>query len=59
MSINDKIPNDKSRRKAEKLAVPKTRGKNESGQTNGQWEQDVRSRSGKFEGAGQAPRMQK
>jgi hypothetical protein len=59
MSINEKIPDNKSKRKAEKLAVPKTRGKNQAGQTNGQWEQDTRVRAGGFEGAGQAPRMQK
>lgn len=48
-----------SKREAKKLANPNTRKKNFAGQTNGQWEQDPKGRSGQFTGAGEAPIMKK
>ena len=59
MPIKDKIPNDKSRRKAEKLAAPSTRGKNAAGQTNGQFEMTLKERGKGQTSAGGAPRMHK
>lgn len=57
-SIKDKIPKEKSRRKAEKLATPHTRGKNQSGQTNGQNEMTLKERGkGRTTEAGGAPRQ--
>jgi hypothetical protein len=43
--------------KAAKLRNPNTRGKNAAGQTNGQFEQDIRKRSGQFTQAGEPPLM--
>jgi hypothetical protein len=54
-----KDPFEISKKKAQKLANPNTRGKNFAGQTNGQNEQDPKRRSGQFTGAGEAPRMNK
>ena len=54
-----KDPQEQSKKKAEKLANPNTRGKNAAGQTNGQWEQDTKRRTGQFTGAGEAPLMKK
>ncbi|HYO80579.1 MAG TPA: hypothetical protein VES20_04190 [Bryobacteraceae bacterium] len=58
-----KIPADpkqeQSKKKAAKLANPNTRGKNAAGQTNGQFEQDVKRRAGQFTQAGEAPIMKK
>ncbi len=50
-----KHPAEQSTTHEQKIAVPKTRGKNAAGQTNGAMEADVRKRGGKFEGTGQAP----
>ena len=36
-----------------------TRGKNFAGQTNGQWEQDTKRRSGQFTQAGEPPIIKK
>jgi hypothetical protein len=36
-----------------------TRGKNEAGQTGGQFEKDPKGRSGQYTAAGSAPRMKK
>jgi hypothetical protein len=54
-----KNPMAESAREANKLKNPSTRGKNAAGQTNGQWEQDVKRRTGQFTGAGEAPLMKK
>ena len=48
-----------SKQKAKKNDNVNTRGKNAAGQTNGQWEQDTKRRSGQFTGAGEAPIMKK
>jgi hypothetical protein len=58
MAIKDKIPQDKQKRKAEKLANPHTRGKNHAGQTNGQFEMTLKERGkGQTTEAGGAPRQ--
>jgi hypothetical protein len=54
-----KNPLEQSQRKAQKLKNLNTKGKNAAGQTNGQFEQDTKRRSGQFTGAGEAPRMNK
>ncbi|MDX2149794.1 MAG: hypothetical protein SFV54_03600 [Bryobacteraceae bacterium] len=51
-----KIPGNAAQ-KRKKTDTPVTRGKNAAGQTNGQFEQDPKRRSGNFEAAGEAPRM--
>ena len=50
-----KHPAEQSKTHEQKNAVPATRGKNAAGQTNGQNEQNVKNRSGHFEGAGEHP----
>jgi hypothetical protein len=58
MAIKDKIPQEKQKRKAEKLASPHTRGKNHAGQTNGQFEMTLKERGkGQTTEAGGAPRQ--
>jgi hypothetical protein len=52
-----KNPMNESARKAAKLRNPGTRGKNAAGQTNGQFEQDKRKRSGQYTQAGEPPLM--
>ena len=52
-----KVPGELTQSK--KTAVRATRGKNAAGQTNGQFEQDTKRRSGHFEGAGAAPYMKR
>jgi hypothetical protein len=59
MPNNKKNPLEASKQEALKLKNPNTRKKNGAGQTNGQWEQDTKRRSGQFTGAGEAPRMHK
>jgi hypothetical protein len=54
-----KNPMEDSAREASKLKNLNTRGKNAAGQTNGQWEQDTKRRTGQFTGAGEAPLMKK
>ena len=54
-----KNPMEESAREANKLKNLNTRGKNAAGQTNGQWEHDVKRRTGQFTGAGEAPLMKK
>lgn len=48
-----------SKKEARKNVNMNTRGKNAAGQTNGQWEQDVKRRSGQFTQAGEAPIIKK
>jgi hypothetical protein len=51
-------PAEKSKRKAEKLSSPQTRGKNQAGQTNGQNEMTLKERGkGQTTEAGGAPRQ--
>ena len=51
-------PINKSKRKAEKLSSPQTRGKNHAGQTNGQFEMTIKERGkGQTTEAGGAPRQ--
>ena len=58
MSTKGKLPEEKSKRKAEKLATPSTRGKNRAGQTNGQFEMTIKERGkGQTTEAGGAPRQ--
>ena len=58
MSKNNKLPEQKSKRKAEKLKSPHTRGKNHAGQTNGQFEMTTKERGkGQTTEAGGAPRQ--
>lgn len=58
MSIKDKLPEEKNKRKAEKQAHPQTRGKNHGGQTNGQFEMTLKERGrGQTTEAGGAPRQ--
>jgi hypothetical protein len=58
MSKNQNLPEDKSKRKAEKLNAPRTRGKNHAGQTNGQFEMVIKQRGkGQTTEAGGAPRQ--
>jgi hypothetical protein len=53
-----KHPAEKSKKKAEKLKSPQTRGKNHAGQTNGQFEMTVKERGkSNTTGAGGAPRQ--
>ena len=52
-------PLEQSERKAQNLKNLNTRGKNAAGQTNGQFEQDGKRRTGQFTGAGEAPLMKK
>jgi hypothetical protein len=54
----NKLPAEKGKRKADKLKVPSTRGKNQAGQTNGQFEMTIKER-GKSQTteAGGAPRQ--
>jgi hypothetical protein len=59
MAIKDKIPQEHSKRQAQKLKNPNTRGKNFAGQTHGQFEQDTRRRAGQYTQAGEPPIMQK
>jgi hypothetical protein len=54
-----KNPMGESAREASKLKNLNTRGKNAAGQTNGQWEQDIKRRAGQFTGAGEPPLMKK
>jgi hypothetical protein len=54
-----KNPMQESAQEAAKLKNLNTRGKNAAGQTNGQWEQDTKRRTGQFTGAGEAPLMKK
>jgi hypothetical protein len=54
-----KHPLEQSERKVQKLKNVNTRGKNAAGQTNGQFEQDIRRRSGQFTAAGEPPLMKK
>jgi hypothetical protein len=56
---NPKHPAEKSKAKAQKNANMNTRGKNAAGQTNGQFEQDTKRRTGQFSQAGEAPLMKK
>lgn len=52
-----KHPAEKSKRKAQDLASPSTRGKNQAGQTNGQNEMIIKERGkGNMTSAGGAPR---
>ncbi|MBC8166903.1 MAG: hypothetical protein H7Y20_13670 [Bryobacteraceae bacterium] len=53
----DKAINDTSKQVAQKLANVNTRGKNASGQTNGQNDKNKKNSSGHFTGAGEAPLM--
>jgi hypothetical protein len=48
-----------SKKQALKNNNPNTRGKNFAGQTNGQWEQDTKHRTGQFTQAGEPPLMKK
>ena len=58
MSRNTNVPEQKSKRKAEKLNTPHTRGKNHAGQTNGQFEMTIKERGkGQTTEAGGAPRQ--
>jgi len=50
---------EQSKQHEKKTANLNTRGKNAAGQTNGQFEQDTKHRSGQFTGAGEAPMMRK
>ncbi|HYP08327.1 MAG TPA: hypothetical protein VER03_18985 [Bryobacteraceae bacterium] len=52
-------PAEQSENKAKKDANLNTRGKNAAGQTNGQFEQDIKRRAGQFTQAGEAPIMKK
>ena len=53
-----KVPAGKSKRKADKLSVPHTRGKNAAGQSNGQFEMTNKERGrGQTTEAGGAPRQ--
>lgn len=55
---NTKPPAEKGKRKAEKLKAPATRGKNQAGQTNGQFEMKIKERGkGQTTEAGGAPRQ--
>ncbi len=54
-----KHPAEQSKKHADKMANPNTRGKNAAGQTNGQFEQDIKRRTGQFVQAGEAPLMKK
>jgi hypothetical protein len=54
-----KHPAEQSEKKAQKDANRNTRGKNAAGQTNGQFEQDSKRRTGQFTQAGEAPLMKK
>jgi hypothetical protein len=55
--IRKKTPREASIREAAKLRKPYTRGKNAAGQTNGQFEQDGKRRTGHFTQAGEPPMM--
>jgi hypothetical protein len=54
-----KHPAEQSQAHAQKNVNMNTRGKNASGQTNGQNEQDRKRRSGQYTQAGEAPIMKK
>jgi hypothetical protein len=54
-----KHPAEQSQTHAQKNVNPNTRGKNASGQTNGQNAQDTKRRSGQYTQAGEAPIMKK
>ena len=54
-----KKPGEQSKKEALKTTNLNTRGKNFAGQTNGQFEQDTKRRTGQFTGAGEAPLMHK
>ena len=54
-----KNPLEKNKGHEKKVANLNTRGKNAAGQTNGQFEQDTKRRTGQFTGAGEAPLMKK
>ena len=54
-----KNPLEQSKTKSLKDANLNTRGKNAAGQTNGQFEQDTKRRTGQFTQAGEAPLMKK
>jgi hypothetical protein len=56
---NTKRPANEGKKEALKLKNPNTRKKNFAGQTNGQFEQDVKRRAGQYTGAGEPPRMVK
>ena len=54
----NKPANNKSKQKADKLKTPHTRGKNQGGQTNGQFEMTIKERGkGQTTEAGGAPRQ--
>ena len=54
-----KHPAEQSEMHAQKNVNLNTRGKNAAGQTNGQFEQDTKRRTGQFTQAGEAPLMKK
>jgi hypothetical protein len=54
-----KHPAEQNDSHAQKIANPNTKGKNAAGQTNGQFEQDIKRRTGQFTQAGEAPLMKK
>ena len=54
-----KNPLEQSKEHEKKVANLNTRGKNAAGQTNGQFEQDTKHKTGQFTGAGEAPLMKK
>jgi len=54
-----KHPAEQSETHAQKVVNRNTRGKNASGQTNGQNEQDGKRRTGQFTQAGEAPLMKR
>ena len=59
MQTKNKSVADQSKRKAEKLKAPQTRGKNEAGQTNGQFEMKLKARGkGQTTQTGGAPRQE-
>jgi hypothetical protein len=57
-TVKRKSPAEKSKRTADKLKAPVTRGKNQAGQTNGQFEMTLKERGkGQTTSAGGAPRQ--
>jgi hypothetical protein len=58
MKKKTNLPEEQSKRKADKLKTPATRGKNQAGQTNGQFEMTIKERGkGQTTEAGGAPRQ--
>jgi hypothetical protein len=58
MPKKETLSEEKNKRKAEKLTSPQTRGKNRAGQTNGQFEMNLKERGkGHTTEAGGAPRQ--